>query len=101
MTTLANVLQRKLVSQMMIRNDHNKLENFTCLNECRCNSKFFDSKTTPISELKKDKMKKLFLTTGQMRMITFKRTAFNSCYNSIHALIISPLSVNCAWNDYI
>ena len=33
MTTLASVFQTKLVFQMMIKNDYNKLENFTCLND--------------------------------------------------------------------
>jgi len=40
MTTLAS--QTKLICQMMIRTDQNKLENFACF---LCNSKFFDSKT--------------------------------------------------------
>ena len=33
MTTLASVFQTKLVSQMMIKTDQNKLENFTCFND--------------------------------------------------------------------
>ena len=32
MTTLPGVFQAKLVSQMMIKTDQNKLENFTCFN---------------------------------------------------------------------
>ena len=32
MTTLASIFQTKLVSQMMIKADQTKLENFTCLN---------------------------------------------------------------------
>ena len=41
--TLASVFQTKLVSQMMIKTDHNKLENFTCFNDAI--QSFFDSKT--------------------------------------------------------
>ena len=33
MTTLASVFQTKLVPQMMIKTDQNKLENFTCFND--------------------------------------------------------------------
>ena len=33
LTTLASVFQTKLVSQMMIKTDHSKLENFTCFND--------------------------------------------------------------------
>ena len=33
MTTLASLFQTKLVSQMMIKTDQNKLENFTCFND--------------------------------------------------------------------
>ena len=32
MTTLASIFQTKLVSQMMIKADQTKLENFTCFN---------------------------------------------------------------------
>ena len=32
MTTLASISQTKLVSQMMIKADQTKLENFTCFN---------------------------------------------------------------------
>ena len=60
MTTLASVFQTKLVCQMMIKTDHNKLENFTCFNDAI--QSFFTLKPcpTPISELKEDEMKKLF-----------------------------------------
>ena len=33
MTTLASAFQTKLVSQMMIKTDQNKLQNFTCFND--------------------------------------------------------------------
>ena len=33
MTTLASVFQTKLVSQMMIKTDQNKLDNFSCCND--------------------------------------------------------------------
>jgi len=33
MSTLATIFQTKLVSQMMIKTDQNKVENFTCFND--------------------------------------------------------------------
>ena len=64
-TTQASVFQTKLVSQMMIKTDQNKLENFTCFNDAI--QIFFTRKLcpTPISELKEDEVKKLLLTSGQ------------------------------------
>ena len=43
MTTPVSVFQTKLVSQMMIKTDQNKLENFTCFNDVI--QSFFYSKT--------------------------------------------------------
>ena len=52
----------------MIKTDQNKLENFTSFNDAI--QRFFTLKCPkPVSQLKEDEMKKLFLTTGQMRMI--------------------------------
>lgn len=64
MTTLTSV----------IKTDDNKLENFTCFNDAI--QSFFTLKLcpTPISELNKDEMKKLFLTIDQMTMIASKNT---------------------------
>ena len=42
MTTLTSIFQTKLVSQMMIKTDQKKLENFTCFNDAI--QSFFDSK---------------------------------------------------------
>jgi len=73
MSTLATIFQTKLVSQMMIKTDQNKVENFTCFNDAI--QTFFTLKClTPMSELKEDEMKKLSLSTGQMRMIPSKST---------------------------
>ena len=73
MTTLASIFQTKLVFQMMIKTGQNKLKNFTCFNDAI--QSFLTLKCpTPMSELKEDEMKKLFLTTGQMRMIASKNT---------------------------
>ena len=84
MTTLASVFQTKLIFQMMIKNDCNKLENFTCLNNAI--QSFFTLKCpTPISELKEDEMKKLFLTTSQVRMIASKNTKIVSQFLEIAA----------------
>ena len=85
MTTLASVFQTKLVCQMMIKTDDNKLENFTCFNDEI--QSFFTLKLcpTPISELNKDEMKKLFLTTGQMTMIASKNTKIISQFLDIVA----------------
>ena len=59
MTTLASISQTKLVSQMMIKTDQSKLENFTCFNDAI--PIFFTLKCqTPVSELKEDGMKTLF-----------------------------------------
>ena len=72
-TTLASIFQTKLVSQIMIKIDQNKLQNFTCFNDAL--QSFFTLKyPTPVSELNEDEMKKLFLTTDQMRMIASKHT---------------------------
>ena len=72
MTTLASIFQTKLVSQMMIKTDQNKLENFTCFNDAI--QSFFTLKCpTPMSELKKDEMKKLLLT-GQTNTQGLKMT---------------------------
>ena len=79
MTTLASLFQTKLVSQMMIKTDQNKLENFTCFNDA------IQSFLTPkllISELKEDEF---FLTTGQMRMIASKNTKIISQFLEIVA----------------
>lgn len=43
MTTLASDFQTKLVCQMMIKTDQNKLENFLCFNDAI--QSFFYSKT--------------------------------------------------------
>lgn len=85
MTTLASVFQTKLVCQMMIKTDQNKLENFPCFNDAI--QSFFTLKLcpTPISELNKDEMKKLFLTTGQMTMIASKNTKIISQFLDIVA----------------
>ena len=61
MTTVASIFQTKLVSQMMIKTDQNKLENLTCFNDAI--QSFLTLKCpTPLSELKEEEMKKLFLT---------------------------------------
>jgi len=84
MTTLASTFQTKLVSQMIIKTDQNKLENFTGFNDAI--QIFFNLKCpTPMSELKEDEMKKLFLTTGQMRMIASKDTKIISQFHEIIA----------------
>ena len=85
MTTLASVFQTKLVCQMMIKTDQNKLENFPCFNDAI--QSFFTLKLcpTPISELNKDEMKKLFLTIGQMTMIASKNTKIISQFLDIVA----------------
>ena len=57
MTTLTSIFQTKLVSQMMIKTDQTKVENFTCFNDAI--QSFFTLKCpTPMSELKEDEMKK-------------------------------------------
>ena len=57
MTTLASIFQTKLISQMMIKTDQTKVENFTCFNDAI--QSFFTLKCpTPMSELKEDEMKK-------------------------------------------
>ena len=54
MTTLASIFQTKLVLQMMIKTDQNKLENFTSFNDAI--QSFFTLKCpTPVSELKEIK----------------------------------------------
>ena len=73
MTTLASIFQTKLVLQMMIKTDLAKLENFTCFNDA-IQSLLTLKCPTPVSELKEDEMKNLFLTTGQMRMNASKNT---------------------------
>ena len=84
MTTLGSAFQTKLVSQMTIKTDQNKLEIFTSFNDAI--QSFFTLKCpTPISELKEDQMKKLILTTGQMRMIASKNTKIISQYLEIVA----------------
>ena len=84
MTTLASIFQTKLVSKMMIKTDQNKLENFTGFNDAI--QIFFTLKCpTPVSKLKEDEMKKLFLTTGQMRMIASKNTKIISQFLEIIA----------------
>ena len=84
MTTLAIIFQTKLVSQMMTKTDQDKLENFTCFNDAI--QSFLTLKCpTPMSELKEDEMKKLFLTTGQMRMIASKNTKIISQFLEIVA----------------
>ena len=85
MTTLASVFQTKLVSHMMIKTDQNRLENFTCFYDAI--QSFFTLKLcpTPVSELKEDEMKKLFLTTGQMKMIASKNTKVISQFLEIVA----------------
>ena len=83
MTTLASLFQTKLVLQMMIKTDQNKLENFPCFNDAI--QSFFTLKClTPMPELKEDEMKKLFLTTGQMRMIASKNTNNKKHKRSFH-----------------
>ena len=73
MTTLASIFQTKLVLQMMIKTDQTKLENFKCLNDAI--QSFLTIKcSTPMSESKEDEMKKLFLTTNQMKLIATKNT---------------------------
>ena len=69
MTTLASIFQTKLVCQMMIKTDQNKL---VLLHVLGMQFKVFLNFKTPMSELKEDE--KLFLTTGQMRMIASKNT---------------------------
>ena len=54
MTTLASIFQTKLVSQMMIKTDQNKLENFTCFNDAIQSFLTLKLCPTPISELKED-----------------------------------------------
>ena len=84
MTTLASVFQLKLASQMTIKTDQNKLEIFTRFNDAI--QSFFTLKCpTPISELKEDQMKKLILTTGQMRIIASKNTKIISQFLEIVA----------------
>ena len=78
MTTLASIFQTKLVSQMMIKTDQNKLENFSSFNAAI-------QSPTPVSELKEDEREKLFLTTGQMRMIASKNTKIISQFLEILA----------------
>ena len=57
MTTLGSIFQTKLISQMMIKTDQTKVENFTCFNDAI--QSFFTLKCpTPMSELKEDEMKK-------------------------------------------
>ena len=73
MTTLASIFQTKLVLQRMIKTEQNKLENLTCFNnqiQSFCTLKC----PTSMSQLKEDETNKLFLTTGQMRMIASKNT---------------------------
>ena len=84
MTTLASIFQTKLVLQMMIKTDQTKLENFTCFNDA-IQSLLTLKCPTPVSELKEDEMKKLFLTTGQMRMIASKNTKIISQFLEIVA----------------
>ena len=68
MTTLVSIFQTKLVLQMMIKTDQPKRKNFTSFNDAI--QRFFTLKCpTPMSELKENEVKNLFLTTGQMRMI--------------------------------
>ena len=59
MTTLASIFQTKLVSQMMIKTDQNKLENFPCFNDV---IQFFLTLRCPtaLSELKEDDLKNFF-----------------------------------------
>ena len=84
MTTLASIFQTKLVSQMMIKTDQNKLENFSSFNAAI--QSFLTLKCpTPVSELKEDEREKLFLTTGQMRMIASKNTKIISQFLEILA----------------
>ena len=68
----------------MIKADRNKLENLTCFNDAI--QSFLTLKCpTPMSELKEDEMKKLFLTTGQMAMIASKNTKLISQFLEIVA----------------
>ena len=73
-TTLTSVFQTKLVFQMVIKTDQNKFENFTCFDDIIQSFLTIKLCPTPISALNKDEMKKLFLTTGQVTMITSKNT---------------------------
>ena len=69
---------------MIIKTDQNKLENFTGFNDAI--QIFFTLKCpTPMSEFKEDEMKKLFSTTGQMRMIASKDTKIISQFLEIVA----------------
>ena len=74
MTTLPSVFQANLVSQMMIKTDQNKLEIFTCFNNAI--QSILTPKLCPTPHLIRieGEMKKIFLTTGQMRMIASKNT---------------------------
>ena len=66
------------------KTDLNKLENFTSFNDAI--QSFFTLKCpTPMLELKEDEMKKLFLTTGQIRMIASKNTDIISQFLEIVA----------------
>ena len=69
---------------MMIKTDENKLE---ILHVLMMQFKvFFTLKwPTPMSQLKDDEMKKLILTTGQMRMIASKNTKIVSQFLEIVA----------------
>ena len=68
----------------MIKTDQNKLENFTSFNDAI--QRFFTLKSPkPVSQLKEDEMKKLFLTTGQMRIIASKNTKIISQFLEIVA----------------
>ena len=88
MTTLASIFQTKLVSQMMIKTDHNKLENFTCFNDAIQSFLTLKLCPTPISELKEDEVKKNFLTTGQTRMIASKNTKIISQFLENSSIIV-------------
>ena len=59
-------------------------KNYTCFNDA-IQSFFTINCPTPMSELKEDEMKKLFLTTGQMRMIASKNTKIISQFLEIVA----------------
>ena len=59
MTTLASIFQTKLVLQMMIKTDENKLENVTSFNDA-IQSFFTLTCPTPVSELKENEMKNSF-----------------------------------------
>lgn len=73
-TTLASVFQTQLVCQMVIKTDQNKFENFSCFDDAIQSFLTIKLCPKPISALNKDEMKKLFLTTGQVTMITSKNT---------------------------